>query len=196
MRRTTLAGCGVVIALALTACSGGTEAPEENGEASEGPVESTAFGPDCADLPSEGPGSLASMAEQPFLTAVAENPGLSRLASALERSGLERELAEIDDMTVFAPVDDAFDIYPEEQVRELFNDADLLAYLIGHHVTLGEYGSRDLVEGSLPTFGGDRINTAEKDGEYTIEGYSPVVCADVRTTDATVHMVGMLLIPT
>lgn len=196
MHRTTLtAGCAVLL-LSLAACSGGDGESEEDGLSADidaAPVR--AFGPGCADFPDTGPGSLSTMAGQPLSVAVADNPLLSRLSTLLERSGLGPDLDAADDMTLFAPTDDAFDMYPAEEIQDLMDAPDGPAHLLGHHVVLGEFGSAELDGGSFDTLNGDRVGTTESEGEYTVEGYAPVVCADVHTANATVHVVGMLLIP-
>lgn len=196
MHRTTLtAGCAALL-LSLAACSGGNGQSEEHGPGVEADVEPVrAFGPGCADFPDTGPGSLSAMADRTLSTAIADNPLLGRLAEVLERSGLGPDLDTADDMTLFAPVDDAFDMYPTPQIQDLLDSPDGPAHLLGHHVVLGEFGSADLDGGSFDTLNGDRIRATANEGEYTIDGYAPVVCADVRTDNATVHVVGMLLIP-
>ncbi|MEU3310706.1 fasciclin domain-containing protein [Nocardiopsis sp. NPDC006832] len=198
MHRTTLtAGCAVLL-LSLAACSGGNGEGEgeEHGHSAEADVEPVgAFGPGCADFPDTGPGSLSAMADRPLSTAIADNPFLGRLAEVVERSGLASDLDTADDMTLFAPTDDAFDMYPTPAIQGLLDSPDGPAHLLGHHVVLGEFGSADLDGGSFDTLNGDRIRATADEGEYTVDGYAPVVCADVRTTNATVHVVGMLLIP-
>lgn len=196
MHRTTLtAGCAVLL-LSLAACSGGNGEGEEHGRSAVADAEPVgAFGPGCADFPDTGPGSLSAMAGRPLSTAIADNPLLGRLAEVLERSGLGSDLDTADDMTLFAPTDDAFDTYPAAEIQDLLDSPDGPAHLLGHHVVLGEFGSTDLDGGSFDNLNGDRVHATEDEGEYTVDGYAPVVCADVRTANATVHVVGMLLIP-
>lgn len=195
MHRTTLVACGTLLTLFLVSCTtqGGREEPDE--PAAPSPAAVAAFGPGCSDFPPQGPGSLVAMAQQPLTAAIAENPLLGRLSAALERSGLDRELDAAKDMTVFAPVDDAFDMYPDEEIRALFTDPDNLAHVLGYHVALGEHGTDALDGGSFDTLNGGRVSTTERAGEFTVDGYAPVMCADVHTANATVHVVGMLLIP-
>ncbi|MBR8740926.1 fasciclin domain-containing protein [Nocardiopsis sp. MG754419] len=204
MRRTTLAaGCAVLV-FTLTSCTGGGD--RDGAEADPGdtsaeqatvvePDPVTAFGPDCADFPREGPGSLAAMAEQSLTDAVAATPLLERLSFALDRSGLAPGLDAAEDLTLFAPINDAFDMYPDPEIHDLFSDPAALARLLGRHVVLDEVAGADLSGATFETLGGARIRTDESEGEYTVDGYAPVVCADVRTADATVHVASMLLIP-
>nr|WP_017590743.1 fasciclin domain-containing protein [Nocardiopsis ganjiahuensis] len=42
---------------------------------------------------------------------------------------------------------------------------------------------------------GGQVRSSVADGRYTVDDYAPVVCADVRTANATVYVVSMLLIP-
>lgn len=204
MRRSTLAAAttAVALVLALGACgSGGDDedpegAEQETGEGSAGDGSAAGpFGPGCSDFPSEGEGSLDAMADQPFATAVAGSPVLGRLSDALKRAGLDGELDTAEGMTVFAPTNEAFDMYPDQEMDDLLDDPDSLAYLLNYHVVAGEVGSGELNGGVFDSLNGGQVRTSGSTGAYTVDDYSPVVCADVRTANATVHVVDMLLMP-
>ena len=195
MLRTTFVACGTLLLLALVSCGAQGKAGGEVEPTAPSPEATDAFGPGCSDFPRQGPGSLVAMAEQPLTNAIAQSPLLERLSTALERSGLGRELDAAEDMTVFAPTDDAFDMYPDEEIEILFTDPASLKHVLGYHVALGEHGTEAFDDGSFDTLNGGRISTTEQAGRYTVDGYAPVVCADVRTANATVHVVDMLLIP-
>lgn len=208
MRRSTLAAATTVVALALAlgACASGSgdtdgEGTEESGRetgregaAGDGSADGP-FGPGCSDFPSEGGGSLDAMADQPFATAIADSPVLGNLADALERAGLSEELDTAEGVTVFAPVNDAFDMYPDGEMDDLLGDSDRLAYLLGYHVVAGEVDSAELDGGVFDSLNGGRVRVSGSRGGYTVDGYATVDCADVRTANATVHVVDMLLMP-
>ena len=103
-RRIVGAVAGVVVVISLSGCTdvspaslatGSTETPTST-TASPMPAETPlaaapavtgAFGSACAAIPADGPGSLASMATRPIVTAAAENPVLDVLVTAVETAG-------------------------------------------------------------------------------------------------------------
>ena len=66
------------------------------------------FGPGCAAVPTDGAGSFAGMAADPVATAAGNNPVLSTLVTAVGEAGLGETLNTAQDITVFAPTNDAF----------------------------------------------------------------------------------------
>lgn len=211
MRKTTLAtaATAAVLALTLSACgsgdhgdeASGDDSPQEAGQESgqEGAVgggsAAEPFGPGCSDFPQEGTGSLDDMADQPFATAIADNPVLGNLSEALDRAGLSEDMDTAEGITVFAPTDDAFDMSPEGEVDDLLEDPDGLAHLLNYHVVAGEVSAEELDGGVFDALNGGQVRSSVSGGEYTVDDYAPVVCGDVRTANATVHVVSMLLIP-
>lgn len=204
MHRTTFAAAGVVLALTLSACGsggGGGDAPQEAGQetvqegaAGNGSTDEP-FGPDCSDFPEEGAGSFDEMAEQPFATAIADSPVLGNLSGALERAGLSEDMDTAEGITVFAPTDDAFDMYPDGEMDDLLEHPNGLAHLLNNHVVAGEVSTEELDGGVFDALNGGQVRSSVSGGEYTVDDYAPVVCGNVRTANATVHVVSMLLIP-
>ena len=98
-----------------------SEAPMESEEPTEEPMESEEpmaadgpFGPGCAGVPTEGEGSVEGMADDPVATAASNNPLLKTLVAAVTEAGLVDTLNSAENLTVFAPTDDAFAADPEE----------------------------------------------------------------------------------
>ncbi len=199
-----LGGCGVVgvpgESVGGSASAGGDTADESprgagRESASGNGVADEPVGPGCSDFPPEGPGSLDDMADQPFATAIADSPVLGRLSDALERAGLSEVMDAAEGITVFAPVNDAFDMYPDGEMDDLMEDPDRLAYVLNYHVVAATVPSGELDGGVFDTLNGGQVRSSASDGAHTVDDYSPVVCTDLRTANATVHVVNMLLIP-
>ena len=68
----------------------------------------TPFGAACSAVPAVGAGSFAGMAADPVATAASNNPVLSTLVTAVTAAGLGDTLNTAEDITVFAPTNDAF----------------------------------------------------------------------------------------
>ncbi|MFD3374879.1 fasciclin domain-containing protein, partial [Streptomyces sp. NPDC058697] len=65
------------------------------------------FGPACATVPADGAGSFDGMAKDPVATAASNNPALSTLVTAVKKAGLVDTLNNAENITVFAPTNDA-----------------------------------------------------------------------------------------
>jgi uncharacterized surface protein with fasciclin (FAS1) repeats len=75
---------------------------------------------------------------------IAQDPNLTRLAEALDLTGLYDTLDGGGPYTVFAPSDDAFDALGNETVNQLFNETENLTTVLQYHVVEGEYPSANL----------------------------------------------------
>src|SRR5690625_4602167 len=95
------------------------------------------FGPGCEEVPEDGAGSFDGMAQEPVATAASENPLLSTLVEAVDEADLVDTLNSAEDITVFAPTDDAFDQVPEEDLNALMEDQEQLSEVLTYHVVEG-----------------------------------------------------------
>ena len=75
-------------------------------------------------------------------------------------------------------------------------DDDLLTGVLTYHVVAGEaMSSADLIAaGSVETVNGGTLEITDVDGTLTVNGV-PTVCMDIPTANATVHIVGGVLLP-
>ncbi|MDP9867719.1 MULTISPECIES: fasciclin domain-containing protein [Streptosporangium] len=153
------------------------------------------FGPGCSSLPASGPGSPGSIASEPLGTALSHIPQLSTLAKAAKQAGLIEKLDSAPDITVFAPTDEAFGKIPKEVLAKALADKELLTKILNNHVVEGKKTPAELAEGPLTTLGGGTL-TVKKAGEedYTVED-AKVVCGNLQTSNATVYLVDMVLLP-
>jgi uncharacterized surface protein with fasciclin (FAS1) repeats len=176
---------------APTPTSEATEAEmdDEMEESADGP-----FGPACSAVPTEGEGSFAGMTDDTAATAASNNPLLSTLVSAVSAAGLVDTLNSDGPFTIFAPVNDAFAAIPATDLDAVLADQELLTSILTYHVVAGESldaealgaaGSADSVNGATLEFGADGT---------TVNGVD-VLCSNVMTANATVHIIGEVLMP-
>jgi uncharacterized surface protein with fasciclin (FAS1) repeats len=153
-------------------------------------------GPACAAVPTDGAGSFDGMAQDPAATAASNNPVLSTLVSAVVEAGLVDTLNGEGPFTIFAPTNDAFAALPADQLQAVLADKDLLTSILTYHVVAGEkLSSADLIEaGTVTTVNGGDLTITDVDGTLTVNGV-PSVCMDVTTANATVHIIGGVLLP-
>ena len=156
-----------------------------------------ASGPACGAVPTEGDGSFAGMADDPAATAASNNPLLSTLVTAVTEAGLVDTLNSEGPFTIFAPTNDAFAAIPADQLDAVLADTDLLTSILTYHVVAGEQlSSQDLIDaGTVTTVnGGDLTITVDGD-TVMINGAANVICMDVPTANATVHIIDGVLLP-
>lgn len=163
-------------------------------------------GPACTQVPAEGEGSAEGMVDDPVATAASNNPLLGTLVAAVTAANLGDTLNSAEAITVFAPVNSAFEALPAGTVEELTTAPDVaqpgsqLATILTTHVVGARNDATDLQEaGTVPSLQGS---------ELTIGGTAPdaltvssggvtanVVCANVPTKNATVFLIDAVLMP-
>ncbi|MDT0331911.1 fasciclin domain-containing protein [Nocardiopsis lambiniae] len=210
IRKSILAGTAAFLALGLSACGSMAEETEPTeGAASEeatdqgmddGGAEMTEtagenFGPGCASVPEDGSGSFEGMAQDPVATAASNNPLLSTLVTAVTEADLGDTLNSAEDITVFAPTNDAFAKIPEEDLEALLADKEQLTEVLTYHVVEGRQAPDALEDGTFASLQGGDVTTEGAGEEFTVNGDSEVVCGNVQTANATVYIVDTVLMP-
>ena len=154
-------------------------------------------GPACDAVPASGDGSFSGMADDPAATAASNNPELTTLVSAVEAAGLVDTLNGAGPFTIFAPVNAAFDEIPAADLDGVLADEALLTSILTYHVVAGQMSGADLAAaGTVTTVNGADLTITESDGALTINGEeATVVCQDVPTANATVHLIDAVLMP-
>ncbi|GAA4900149.1 putative surface protein with fasciclin (FAS1) repeats [Stackebrandtia albiflava] len=208
-RRTRFAAAAgtIGLALVLTACSGGEDDATAEDSTDTGVEETTAaeddgmdaaapFGPACESIPKDGEGSFDGMADDPVATAASNNPALSTLVAAVTAAELGDTLNSAENITVFAPTDDAFDKIPEEDLNALLEDKDMLTQVLTYHVVGQSLTPEALgTEGPFTTLQGEQVEVSGSGEDFTVNGESKVVCGNVPTANATVYIVDTVLMP-
>ena len=176
-----------------TSSSSPSETPSETPMESEEPMADGPFGPGCAGVPTEGEGSVEGMADDPVATAASNNPLLKTLVAAVTEAGLVDTLNSAENLTVFAPTDDAFAKIAKKDLNALLADKEALTTVLTHHV-VGERLSPEDVAGEHETLAGDMITVEGSGEDFTAEG-AAVVCGNVQTANATVYVIDSVMMP-
>jgi uncharacterized surface protein with fasciclin (FAS1) repeats len=207
--RLTFAALALALPLSLAACGADSDSAGATGDTmtssaaspSASPTESMdagmagqAFGPGCAAVPTDGAGSFAGMAADPVATAAGNNPVLSTLVTAVGEAGLGETLNTAQDITVFAPTNDAFAALDKATLDKAMADPEgLLTTVLTNHVVEGRL-SPDMVAGEHKTLAGTTITVEGSGEDFTVEE-AAVVCGDVQTANATVYIIDGVLLP-
>lgn len=153
------------------------------------------FGPGCASVPKDGAGSFDGMAQDPVATAASNNPALSTLVAAVKQAGLVDTLNSAENITVFAPTNDAFAKIPKADLDKLLANKAELTKVLTAHVVGQKLTPQQLEKGSFDTLAKTKLTTAGSGEDYTVNDSSKVVCGNVPTANATVYIVDTVLMP-
>lgn len=213
-RKSLIAALALAVPLGLSACgssASSTEAAAQSpaASASETPSPSDSmtssapmdamnaqFGAGCAAVPKDGKGSFKGMATDPVATAASNNPLLSTLVGAVKSAGLVDTLNSAQDITVFAPVNDAFaKVDPATMKKAMGDPKGLLTKVLTNHVVPGKLTPADLA-GTHKTLGGGTITVKGSGEDFTVNGKAKVICGNVTTANATVYIIDDVLLPT
>jgi uncharacterized surface protein with fasciclin (FAS1) repeats len=210
--RSTLLALAIALPLGLAAC-GSSEpeptaaAPSSSSMSSEAPMptetssdamtdpSSQVFGAACSAVPKDGKGSFTGMATDPVATAASNNPLLSTLVTAVQTAGLVDTLNSAPEVTVFAPVNDAFAKIPEADLKAVLADKPTLTKILTNHVVAGKLAP-DQIAGTHETLAGTEITVTGSGDKFTVGKESAqVLCGNVPTANATVYIVDTVLMP-
>ncbi|MFE3196466.1 fasciclin domain-containing protein [Embleya sp. NPDC055664] len=153
------------------------------------------FGAGCTAVPATGAGSFTGMAQDPVATAASNNPVLSTLVAAVKAAGLVDTLNTAQNITVFAPTNDAFAKIPKDTLDKLLADKDALTKVLTYHVVGQRLAPARLTGGSFETLEKQPLTTKGSGDAYTVNDTSKVVCGNVPTANATVYLVDTVLMP-
>ncbi|MGW1212458.1 fasciclin domain-containing protein, partial [Streptomyces sp. NPDC002499] len=150
IRRTAVVlAAAAVLPFALSACgdNGSDSAKSDTSSKASAPASSSddmagagattsdqPFGTACSGVPKSGAGSFDGMAKDPVATAASNNPALSTLVAAVKKAGLVDTLNNAQNITVFAPTNDAFAKIPKATLDKVLADKAQLTKILTYHV--------------------------------------------------------------
>jgi len=133
------------------------------------------------------------MAKDPVATAASNNPALSTLVTAVKKAGLVDTLNSAQDITVFAPTNDAFAKLPKKDLAAVLADKAVLTKVLTNHVVAGEL-SPDQLAGEHETLAKTKLTVTGSGEDFMVEK-AKVVCGNVKTANATVYIIDSVLVP-
>ena len=119
------------------------------------------------------------------------------LIAAAKAAGLAGALSGSDNLTVFAPTDDAFAKLPEGTVESLLKpeNKQQLVNILKYHVVSGRvYSETAVTAGSAKTLEGSPVTiTADADGARVNE--SNLIATDLDASNGVIHVIDTVLMP-
>jgi uncharacterized surface protein with fasciclin (FAS1) repeats len=189
--------------ISAAACGGGDDKSSKSASsapAAGGATTSSAampdkpFGAGCSAVPTTGKGSFSGMSADPVATAASNNPALSTLVTAVKKAGLVDTLNSAQNITVFAPSNDAFAKIPAKTLNKVLADKKTLSSILTYHVVGQKLAPTALANGSFKTLQGDMVMTSGSGEMYKV-GPANVVCGNVQTANATVYIIDTVMMP-
>lgn len=203
----TFAACGSSTAASPAGTSSSAAAPSMS--ASSSPMSSPSsspsmsasmgadkpFGAACSAVPKSGKGSFDGMSSDPVATAASNNPLLSTLVTAVKKAGLVDTLNNAENITVFAPTNDAFAKIDKKTLDKVLADKATLTAILTEHV-VGQKLTPMTLAGDYDTLNKKQGVTIKGSGEnFTVNGSAKVLCGNVQTANATVYIIDSVLLP-
>lgn len=159
--------------------------------------ESGACGPISENLETEnGNPSLTCRGKVPvkLMDIIEESEIHTILKTALTQSGLDAALRGEDQLTIFAPTDEAFSKLPEGTL-EAISDPDLLNKILLYHVINGVVLSSDLSDGQIVTTLNGEDLMVKVDSQSVFVNTAQVVTADIPADNGVLHIIDQVLLP-
>jgi uncharacterized surface protein with fasciclin (FAS1) repeats len=151
----------------------------------------------CERFPPDGDGSLAAIAREPLGTAMGQVPRLSALVAAIDAAGLLPALDGPGPLTIFAPVNAAFEAIPPAELDTLLTDSAAVNSLLLYHAVADELSRAEMVDaGEVATIEGQPLSFVERGDRLSInDGQATVICSDIATANGVIHMIDAVLTP-
>lgn len=120
----------------------------------------------------------------------------STLVAAIQAAGLADALQAAENITVFAPTNDAFAALPEGTVEMLLKpeNKDALVAILTYHVLPVEVPSADVSSGSVETLEGSPLEIAVTDGTVMVNN-ATVVQTDIEASNGVIHVIDQVILP-
>ncbi len=123
-------------------------------------------------------------------------PDLSTLVAAVQAAQIEHILVNAGPLTVFAPVNSAFDALPEGTVETLLKPENKkkLAFILTNHAAPSTYKGRLLKDGRKIYMATGEYIPIRRDGDDIYIGDAKIL-ATVDASNGVVHLIDKVLVP-
>lgn len=141
---------------------------------------------------------FGSLAHADNIVETAQKAGkFNTLIAAAKAAGLVETLTGHDQLTVFAPTDEAFAKLPKGTIESLLKpeNRSKLADILTFHVVPGRVFAKDAFQlDSATTANGQRIDIKRQNGELTFNG-AGLVATDIKCDNGVIHIIDAVMIP-
>ncbi|MBC7085355.1 MAG: fasciclin domain-containing protein [Methanomethylovorans sp.] len=131
---------------------------------------------------------------QDIIKTAKDKNSFNTLLKAAEILGLTDKYSSQGPFTVFAPVESAFEMIPDEVIEDAFNDIQYLMEIINYHIVEGKYMMQDLQNmDSLRTIGGKELRIKHNGG--IVIDTATILEPDIECSNGVIHAISEILVP-
>ncbi|MFP4352793.1 MAG: fasciclin domain-containing protein [Puniceicoccaceae bacterium] len=147
-----------------------------------------------------GGGDMAKKTATPIGEDVVEtamsSDQFTTLVAAIEAAGLAEALKTADNITVFAPTNEAFEALPDGVLDMLLKpeNKEVLVKILTYHVLPAEVPAADVAAGPANTLEGSPVEITVEDGSVKINE-ATVVQTDIEASNGVIHVIDQVLVP-
>ncbi|MGH1397272.1 MAG: fasciclin domain-containing protein, partial [Trichormus sp.] len=146
----------------------------------------------------EKPAAGTTDTQNKTLLALAESNGsFTVLTQAIKAAGLSDALQGKDNLTVFAPTDEAFKKLPQDALQELLKpeNKEVLVKILTYHVVPGSVSSTDLKSGEVKSLEGGVINVKVDPQTGVTVNEAKVIQPDIKASNGIIHAINEVILP-
>ncbi len=157
----------------------------------------TSVGDDLSKNTPKGQASVIDEESDPNILQLAiKTKELSTLVAAVQAAEIEHVLVNAGPLTVFAPINSAFDALPPGTVDELLKpeNKEKLAYILINHAAPGTFKGRLLKNGRNIYMASGEYVAVRKEGDDMFIGSAKII-ATVDASNGVVHLVNKVILP-
>ncbi|MFO7680258.1 MAG: fasciclin domain-containing protein [Chloroflexota bacterium] len=182
MKRLTILGLVMMLALFIAACGGTETAVPEAAPAVE-------------EMPTAEP--VVEEASNTIVDIAVNDGRFNTLVTAVTAAGLVETLSSEGPFTVFAPTDDAFAALPAGTIEALLADPQgALSNVLLYHVVAGKVMAGDVVALDAATaVSGEDIAISVTDGNVFLNENVAVIITDIEADNGVIHVIDTVLLP-
>ncbi len=136
--------------------------------------------------------------ENNLLEIASSNPGFSTLVAALNQSGLADPLSQRGTYTMFAPTDEAFDSFLEENDMTAYDllASPILEKTLTYHVLSSTLSSENVKAGGITSLSEENFYISEDPtGRLWINGSSEIIQTDIVGGNGVLHIIDHVITP-
>ncbi len=122
----------------------------------------------------------------------------STLVAAVKAAGLVEALSGDNQLTVFAPTNEAFAALPEGVLEDLLKpeNKDKLTSILTYHVAEGKVKAEKVVTMSeVPTLQGQTVKVDASGDGVKLNGSANVIKTDIYASNGVIHVIDAVLLP-
>lgn len=131
--------------------------------------------------------------DRDIMDVLSELPELSTLKHAFELTELTQTMRGMQDITLFAPSNDAFSRIPAQELEELLANKGLLTYILEFHVSEERITAIEAKSRYHALMLNGRLTSLMVEGDYIYIDDAKLIVIDIPTSNGIIHIINNVL---